>query len=74
MEKNPLADAEDPRDMGLISESGGSLEVGKGNPLQYSCLENTMDRRHWRAIVLRVQGVGHNGTHKHCMTFQVLGY
>ena len=45
MVKNPLADAEDPRDMGVISESGGSLEVGKGNPLQYSCLENIWVRR-----------------------------
>ena len=32
------------RDMGLISGSGGSPGVGNGNPFQYSCLENPMDR------------------------------
>ena len=31
-----------------------SLEKGNGNPLQYSCLENPMDRRSWRATVHRV--------------------
>ena len=36
-----------------IPESGRSFEGGHGNPLQYSCLENPMDRRAWRAIVHR---------------------
>ena len=36
--------------MGLIPGSGKSLGVGNGNPLQYSCLENSMDRGAWRAI------------------------
>ena len=31
-------------DMGLITELGRSLREGNGNPLQYSCLENPMDR------------------------------
>ena len=31
-------------DLGLIPESGGSPGAGNGNPLQYSCLENPMDR------------------------------
>ena len=33
------------RDLGLIPRSGRSLREGNGNPLQYSCLENFMDRR-----------------------------
>ena len=35
------------RDMGLIPASGRSLGEGNGNPLQYSCLENSMDRGVW---------------------------
>jgi len=38
-------------DMDLIPESGRSPGEGNGNPLQYSCLENPMDRGSWRAIV-----------------------
>ena len=34
-------------DMGLISEWGRYTGGGYGNPLQYSCLENSMDRRAW---------------------------
>ena len=33
---------------------------GNGNPLQYSCLENSMDRGTWRAIVHGVARIGHN--------------
>jgi len=36
---------------GLIPGSGRSHREGNGNPLQYSCLENCMDRGAWRAIV-----------------------
>ena len=36
-------------DAGLISGLGGSPGVGNGNPLQYSCLENSMDRGAWQA-------------------------
>ena len=39
--KNPSANA---GDMGSIPELGRSPEEGNGNPLQYSCLENSMDR------------------------------
>ena len=39
------------RDAGLISGLGRSLGVGNGNPLQCSCLENSMDRGAWRATV-----------------------
>ena len=38
-------------DMGSIPGSGRSPEEGSGNPLQYSCLENPMDRGAWQATV-----------------------
>ena len=38
-------------DTGSIRGSGRSTEEGNGNPLQYSCLENSMDRGEWRATV-----------------------
>ena len=41
-------------DPGLISGSGRSPGEGHGNPLQYSCLENPMDRGAWRAAFLAV--------------------
>ena len=44
----------DTRDVGSIPGSGRSPGEGNGNPLQYSCLENPMDRRAWRATVHRV--------------------
>ena len=52
--KNLPANAEDVRDMGSSSGSGRSPRGGHGNPLQYSHLENPMDRRAWRATVHRV--------------------
>ena len=54
MVKNTLADAGDVRDAGLIPGSGRSPGGGHGNPLQYSCLENSMDREAWRATIHRV--------------------
>ena len=42
--KNPLANAGDIRDAGLISGSERSSGSRHGKPLQYSCLENPMDR------------------------------
>ena len=50
MVKNPPANI-DIRDMGSTPESERSLGGGHSNPLQYSCLENPMDRRAWRATV-----------------------
>ena len=44
MVKNPPADAADTGDVGSISGLGRSPGRGNGNPLQYSCLENPMDR------------------------------
>ena len=52
--KNLPAIAGNIRDMGFIPGSGRSLGEGNGNPLQYSYLENPMDRGAWRAIVHRV--------------------
>ena len=49
--KNLPAHAED---AGPIPGSGRSPGEGKGNPLQYSCLENSLDRGTWRATVHRV--------------------
>ena len=54
MVKNPPADAGDIRDMDSITGLGRSFGRGHDNPLQYSCLENLMDRRDWRATVHRV--------------------
>ena len=42
---NPLANAGNVRDEGLITGSGRSPREGNGNPLQYSCLDNPMDYR-----------------------------
>ena len=54
MVKNLPADAGDLRDTGSIPGSGRSLGGGHGNPLQYSCLENPMDRGAWWATVHKV--------------------
>ena len=45
--KKPPAKAGDTGDMGLNSRSGRYLGVVNGNPLQYACLENPMDRGAW---------------------------
>ena len=52
--KNSPAKAGDISDVGLIPGMGRSPGEGNGNPLQYSCLENPMDRRVWWAMVQRV--------------------
>ena len=58
--KNPSANAGDLREENLIPGSERSPGRGYGNPLQYSCLENPMDRGAWQATVLRVaQGRTH---------------
>ena len=51
MVKNLPANAGDIRDVGSIPGSGRSPGEGHGNPLQYSCLENPMDRGAWQAMV-----------------------
>ena len=49
--KNPSINAGRTKDTSLIPKSGISLGVGNGNPLQYSCLENSMGRGAWWATV-----------------------
>ena len=59
--KSLLAKAGDVRDAGSIPGSGRSPGGGNGNPLQYSCLENSMDRGAWQATVHGVASVhGHD--------------
>ena len=41
-------------DLGLIPQSGRSPGEGNGNPFQYSCLENSMDRGAWKVTVYNV--------------------
>ena len=73
MVKNLPAKAGDFRDTGSIPGSGRSPGGGNGNPLQYSCLENSLDREAWQATI---QGVAeesgmieythiHTNTHTH---------
>ena len=57
--KNLPDTAGDARDMGSIPRCGRSSREGNGNSFQYSCLENSMDRGAWEAIVHGLQRVGH---------------
>ena len=52
--KESTCNTGDARDVGLIPGSGRSPGGGNDNPLQYSCLENPMDRGVWQATVHRV--------------------
>ena len=47
-------------DLGSIPGSGRSPGEGNGNSLQYSCLENPVDRGAWQAIIHGVARVGHD--------------
>ena len=49
--KNPPDNAGDARDVGSIPGPGRSPGVGNGNPPQYSCLGNPMDRKAWQATI-----------------------
>ena len=59
------ANAGDAGDMGLTPGSGRSPGVRNDNLLQYSCLENPMDRGAWRAAVHGVAKVGHDWVAEH---------
>ena len=67
--KNPPANAEDARDVGLIPGLGRSPGEGNGNPLQYSCLKIPMDRGAWWATV---HGVTELDTTKQVSTQTIL--
>ena len=54
MVENPPANAGDAADVGSIPGSGRSLGVGNDIPLQYSCLENSINREAWWATVHEV--------------------
>ena len=58
--KNPPANSRDSRDVGSVSASGRSSGGGNGNPLQYSCLENSMDGEPGRLQSMGLLRVGHN--------------
>jgi len=49
--KKPSTNAGDVRNADLILRLRGSPGVGNGNPFQYSCQENPLDRGTWRATV-----------------------
>ena len=57
--KNPPANAGTVGDLGLIPGLGRSPGIGNGNPLQYSCLDNPVDREAWGATI---QGVAQKQT------------
>ena len=52
--KNLPGNAGDTRDTGSIPGSGRSPGEGHGNPLQYSCLENPMDREAWQVMIHKI--------------------
>ena len=60
MVKTPPVNAGDVRDAGSIPGLERPSGGGHGNPLQYSCLENPMDRGAWQATVHRVAMSQHN--------------
>ena len=55
--------------MSSIPGSGRSPGEGNGNPLQYSCLENSKAREAWQATVHESQRVGHNWAHTYTHTY-----
>ena len=59
-------------DLSSIPGSGRAPGEGNRNPLQYSCLENPMDRRAWQATVYGVARVGHNLVTKPPLIFCLL--
>ena len=71
--KNPPTNARDRGDVGSIPGLGRSPGEGKGNPLQYSCPENSMDRGAWWATVHGVAKESDTTEHA-CTTQQLVSY
>ena len=68
MVKNPPASEGDTRDVGLIPGSGRSPGEGNGYPLQYSCLENFMDRGAlWVTVCGVAKGQAQLSTHAYAL-------
>ena len=67
------ANAGDSRDVDLIPGLGRSLGVGNGNPLQYSCLENFMDRGAWGGYSPRGHRVRHGWVTEHKHAYTLIG-
>ena len=75
--KNPSANVEDARDTSSITGSVRSPGIRNGNPSQYSCLENFMDRRAWQSMGLErlrhnwscacTRARAHTHTHTQCL-------
>ena len=57
---------------GFVAKQAYLVREGNSNPLQYSCLENPMDRGAWQATVYRVTRVGHDRLTKHTRTHKNL--
>ena len=72
--KGPVANVGDRRDVGSIPGSGRSPGVRNGNPLQFSCLENPIDRGAWQATVHGVARVGQDLATKPSFCGQTLVY
>ena len=69
MDKESTCSAGVARDVSSIPGSGRSPEGGHGNLLQYSCLENAMDRGAWQAAVHRSQESDTTEATEHVCTF-----
>ena len=76
MVKNPPINIGEASNVDLITGLGKSGGEGNGNPLQYCCLENPMDRGAWWATVHGAARVGHNWapeyTHRHTGSVTIL--
>ena len=72
VEKNPPANA-GAAEVGLIPGSGGYFGVGNGNPLQYLCLENPIDRGAWWAMEYHMDGVSQKEKNKYCILTHIYG-
>ena len=73
-DKESACQAGDTRDAGLIPKSGRSPRGGNGNPLQYSCLENSTNRGAWQTIVHGVPKSGTQLSPRHTHTHELLLY